>query len=159
MPKDSLTAPLPAQTLRRKVPLSKPLRHPRYRRLWTANLISNLGTWTQTFASAWLIASMSHSASTTTLVQTASYVPIFLFALFAGVIAEHRLEPLPSPRPIVPALLLLRPDDALLLALGRPQQHRPLGTRAQRAPVLLKAGAVPGPLRSRRRRAGHVVSC
>ncbi|MGZ8289378.1 MAG: MFS transporter [Telluria sp.] len=70
------------------MPLSKPLRHPRYRRLWTANLISNLGTWTQTFASAWLIASMSKEAAVTTLVQTATYIPIFLFALFAGVIAD-----------------------------------------------------------------------
>ena len=88
MQKESLTVPLPAPLLRRKVPLSKPLRHARYRRLWTANLVSNLGTWTQTFASAWLIASLSHSASTTTLVQTATYIPIFLFALFAGVIAD-----------------------------------------------------------------------
>ncbi|MES2759779.1 MAG: MFS transporter [Pseudomonadota bacterium] len=79
---------LPAQPVRQKVPLSKPLRHARYRRLWTANLISNLGTWTQTFASAWLIASLAHSATTTTLVQTATYVPIFLFALFAGVVAD-----------------------------------------------------------------------
>jgi predicted MFS family arabinose efflux permease len=84
----SKSIPLPAQTLRQKVPLSKPLRHARYRRLWTANLVSNLGTWTQTFASAWLIASLAHSASTTTLVQTATYVPIFLFALFAGVVAD-----------------------------------------------------------------------
>ncbi|WP_426176779.1 MFS transporter [Massilia sp. TWR1-2-2] len=84
----SKSLPLPAQPLRQKVPLSKPLRHARYRRLWTANLISNLGTWTQTFASAWLIASLAHSASTTTLVQTATYVPIFLFALFAGVVAD-----------------------------------------------------------------------
>lgn len=88
MSKDSLSIALPAQALRPKVPLSKPLRHARYRRLWTANLISNLGTWTQTFASAWLIASLSHSASTTTLVQTATYVPIFLFALLAGVVAD-----------------------------------------------------------------------
>ncbi len=88
MSKDSLSVPLPARALRPKVPLSKPLRHARYRRLWTANLISNLGTWTQTFASAWLIASLSHSASTTTLVQTATYVPIFLFALLAGVVAD-----------------------------------------------------------------------
>ncbi len=84
----SKSLPLPAQPVRQKVPLSKPLRHARYRRLWTANLISNLGTWTQTFASAWLIASLAHSASTTTLVQTATYVPIFLFALFAGVVAD-----------------------------------------------------------------------
>ncbi|RJG19183.1 MFS transporter [Massilia cavernae] len=88
MPKPSFSSPLPAQPLRIRVPLSKPLRHPRYRRLWTANLVSNLGTWTQTFASAWLIASMSKAAAVTTLVQTASYVPIFLFALFAGVIAD-----------------------------------------------------------------------
>lgn len=88
MQKESLTVPLPAPPLRHRVPLSRPLRHARYRRLWTANLISNLGTWTQTFASAWLIASLSHSASTTTLVQTATYIPIFLFALFAGVVAD-----------------------------------------------------------------------
>jgi predicted MFS family arabinose efflux permease len=84
----SKSIPLTAQPLRQKVPLSKPLRHARFRRLWTANLISNLGTWTQTFASAWLIASLAHSASTTTLVQAATYVPIFLFALFAGVVAD-----------------------------------------------------------------------
>ncbi|WP_413671298.1 MFS transporter [Massilia cellulosiltytica] len=85
----------PAQTGtqgRRKIPLTQPLRHARYRHLWCANLISNLGTWIQTFASAWLIASSSHSASTTTLVQTCTYIPIFLFALFAGVVADavHR---------------------------------------------------------------------
>jgi predicted MFS family arabinose efflux permease len=86
-PAGSGTAPA-----RRKVPLTQPLRHARYRRLWCANLVSNVGTWIQTFASAWLIASSSHSASTTTLVQTSSYVPIFLFALFAGVVADavHR---------------------------------------------------------------------
>ncbi len=85
----------PAQTGaqgRRKIPLTQPLRHARYRHLWCANLVSNLGTWIQTFASAWLIASSSHSASTTTLVQTCTYIPIFLFALFAGVVADavHR---------------------------------------------------------------------
>src|SRR3954465_1957123 len=88
MPKDSLSAPSPAPALRPKVPLTQPLRHARYRRLWTANLISNLGTWIQTFASAWLIASLSHSAAVTTLVQTAPYLPIFLFALLAGVVAD-----------------------------------------------------------------------
>ncbi|MDB5959800.1 MAG: transporter [Massilia sp.] len=93
MPKDGVSLPLPDRSaptppLRRKVPLTRPLRHARYRRLWTANLVSNLGTWIQTFASSWLIASMAHSASTTSLVQTASYVPIFLFALCAGVVAD-----------------------------------------------------------------------
>ena len=83
---------MPAPPRRCKVPLSQPLRHVRYRQLWIANLISNLGTWTQTFASAWLIATVSQTASASSLVQTASYIPIFLFALFAGVIADavHR---------------------------------------------------------------------
>jgi MFS family permease len=55
-------------------------------------MVSNLGTWIQTFASAWLVASLSGSASITSLVQTATYVPVFLFALFAGVVADavHR---------------------------------------------------------------------
>lgn len=83
---------MPARPRPRKVALSKPLRHTRFRQLWIANLISNLGTWTQTFASAWLIATVSATASASSLVQTASYLPIFLFALFAGVIADavHR---------------------------------------------------------------------
>jgi len=85
-------APADAGVPRRKVPLTRPLRHARYRSIWLANLVSNLGTWIQTFASAWLVASLSKSAAITSLVQTATYVPIFLFALFAGVVADavHR---------------------------------------------------------------------
>jgi predicted MFS family arabinose efflux permease len=92
MTTSSFTPAKAAAPARRKVPLTQPLRHARYRHLWCANLVSNLGTWIQTFASAWLIASSSHSASTTTLVQTCTYIPIFLFALFAGVVADavHR---------------------------------------------------------------------
>jgi predicted MFS family arabinose efflux permease len=82
-----------AAPARNRIPLTQPLRHARYRRLWTANLVSNLGTWTQTFASAWLIASMAHSASTTTLVQTAAYIPIFLFSLLAGTLADGVRRP------------------------------------------------------------------
>jgi predicted MFS family arabinose efflux permease len=89
MPKDSQPDSPGAQPVRRLVPLTQPLRHPRFRQLWMANLVSNFGTWIQTFASAWLIASLAHDASTTTLVQTATYVPIFLFALFAGAIADR----------------------------------------------------------------------
>lgn len=96
MPKASFFALLQAAAgtapPRRKVPLTQPLRHARYRRIWLANLVSNLGTWIQTFASAWLVASLSQSAAITSLVQTATYVPVFLFALFAGVVADavHR---------------------------------------------------------------------
>ncbi|MFC0251674.1 MFS transporter [Massilia consociata] len=74
--------------IRHKVPLSRPLRHARYRQLWLANMVSNLGTWIQAFASAWLVASLSQSPSITSLVQTATYLPVFLFALLAGVVAD-----------------------------------------------------------------------
>ena len=91
-PAAATAAPHPGGAARCKVPLMQPLRHPRYRRLWLANMVSNLGTWIQTFASAWLVASLSGSASITSLVQTATYVPVFLFALCAGVVADavHR---------------------------------------------------------------------
>ena len=77
---------------RRKIPLTQPLRHARYRQLWLANMVSNLGTWIQAFAASWLVASLSGSAAITSLVQTATYVPVFLFALLAGVLADavHR---------------------------------------------------------------------
>ncbi|QYF93361.1 MFS transporter [Massilia sp. PAMC28688] len=86
MPKDSLSLPL-------QVTLTTPLRHRRFRQLWLANLVSNLGTWTQTFAAAWLIATVSSSAATSSLVQTATYVPVFLFALAAGVVADAVYRP------------------------------------------------------------------
>ncbi len=88
----SPTTPLAGSAPRRKVALTRPLRHARYRSIWLANLVSNLGTWIQTFAAAWLVASLSQSAAITSLVQTATYVPVFLFALCAGVVADavHR---------------------------------------------------------------------
>ncbi|WP_306393612.1 MFS transporter [Telluria beijingensis] len=77
---------------RLRIPLTQPLRHARYRRIWLANLVSNLGTWIQTFAAVWLVASLSQSASIAALVQTATYAPVFLFALLTGVLADavHR---------------------------------------------------------------------
>ena len=95
MPKHSLSLPLPRPARRARaarIPRTRPLRHRRYRQLWLANLVSTLGTWTQTFATAWLIASLSGGAVMSSLVQTASYLPFLMFALIAGVIADavHR---------------------------------------------------------------------
>jgi predicted MFS family arabinose efflux permease len=71
----------------------QPLRHRRYRQLWLANLLSNLGTWTQTFAAAWLVASISHSTQATALVPAASYAPMLMFGLLAGVVADALPRP------------------------------------------------------------------
>ena len=70
----------------------QPLRHARFRQLWLANLLSNLGSRMQAFAAAWQIASLSHSPQLTALVQTATWAPMLLFALPAGALADtlHR---------------------------------------------------------------------
>ncbi|ELX10419.1 major facilitator superfamily MFS_1 [Janthinobacterium sp. HH01] len=74
------------------VPLFQPLRHARFRQLWLANMLSNLGSRMQAFAAAWQIATLSHSPQLTALVQTATWVPMLLFALPAGALADtlHR---------------------------------------------------------------------
>ncbi|WP_070269262.1 MFS transporter [Duganella sp. HH101] len=74
------------------VPLCQPLRHARFRQLWLANMLSNLGSRMQAFAAAWQIATLSHSPQLTALVQTATWAPMLLFALPAGVLADtlHR---------------------------------------------------------------------
>lgn len=65
----------------------QPLRHARFRHLWLANLLSNLGSWTQTIAVAWHVASLSPSAALTSLLQTATAawqaMPIVLPVLLA----------------------------------------------------------------------------
>lgn len=74
------------------VSIFQPLRHARFRQLWMANLLSNLGSRMQAFAAAWQIASLSQSPQLTALVQTATWAPMLLFALPAGALADtlHR---------------------------------------------------------------------
>ncbi len=65
-----------------------PLREPRFRSLWTANLISNIGTWMQQMGASWLMASLTSSAMMVSLVQTANTIPMFFIAIPAGVFAD-----------------------------------------------------------------------
>src|SRR5207253_3747659 len=65
-----------------------PLRSSVFRRLWLAQVVSNLGTWMQTVAAQWLILSASGSAALVGLVQTASTLPVVLLAAPAGVLAD-----------------------------------------------------------------------
>lgn len=65
-----------------------PLRNPAFRALWLANVLSNIGTWMQNTAMAWLMAILAPSAVMVSLVQTAASLPIFLLALLAGAIAD-----------------------------------------------------------------------
>ena len=65
-----------------------PLREPVFRAIWTASVVSNLGTWMHDVAASWLMASLSHSALVIALMQTATTAPVFLLALPAGTAAD-----------------------------------------------------------------------
>lgn len=65
-----------------------PLGNPVFRRLWIANVVSNVGTWMQNTAMAWLMTTIAPSALMVSLVQTAASFPIFLLALPAGALAD-----------------------------------------------------------------------
>lgn len=66
----------------------EPLRHPAYRRLWLGALCLNLGLWMQVVTAAWLMVSLHGTPLQVGLIQTASALPAFLFALPGGVIAD-----------------------------------------------------------------------
>src|SRR6266480_2278946 len=65
-----------------------PLRHPVFRALWIATIVSNIGTWMQNVAAAWLMTSLSQSSVQVALVQTATSLPVFFLALPAGALAD-----------------------------------------------------------------------
>ena len=56
--------------------------------LWLATVLSNVGTWMHDVGAGWLMASLSPSPLYVALVQTATTLPIFLFALPAGALAD-----------------------------------------------------------------------
>lgn len=65
-----------------------PLRHTMFRSLWLAGVFSNVGTWIQSTATAWLMTSLTTSPLMVSLVQTAGTLPIFLLVLPAGALAD-----------------------------------------------------------------------
>src|SRR3954465_13626023 len=64
-----------------------PLRHSVFRILWVATLASNTGLWIQNTGAGWLMTSLAPSPVMVSLVQAASLLPVFLFALPGGVLA------------------------------------------------------------------------
>ncbi|MCU0586674.1 MAG: MFS transporter [Syntrophobacteraceae bacterium] len=59
-----------------------------FRSIWIAGLVSNIGTWMQSTATAWLMVTIAPSPLMVSLVQTATSLPIFLLALPAGALAD-----------------------------------------------------------------------
>ncbi|MGG5889044.1 MFS transporter [Falsiroseomonas sp. HC035] len=65
-----------------------PLRHDAFRALWIASLASNTGLWIQNTGAGWLMTSLDPSPIMVSLVQAAAMLPVFLFALPGGALAD-----------------------------------------------------------------------
>jgi predicted MFS family arabinose efflux permease len=65
-----------------------PFRHPAFAVLWTAMLVSNIGTWMHDVGAGWLMTTLAPSPLMVALVQAASTLPVFLLALPSGALAD-----------------------------------------------------------------------
>ncbi len=65
-----------------------PLRLPVFRALWIATIVSNVGTWMHDVGASWLMTSLSTDPLMVALVQAATTLPMFLFALPGGALAD-----------------------------------------------------------------------
>ena len=64
------------------------LRSDVFRYLWIATVVSNVGSWMFNAAAGWLMTSLNSSPLIVSLVQVANSLPLFLFALPAGALAD-----------------------------------------------------------------------
>lgn len=63
-------------------------RHRAFTVIWIATVVSNIGTWMYNAASGWLMVSLDANPLVVSLVQVATSLPMFLFALPAGTLAD-----------------------------------------------------------------------
>jgi MFS family permease len=65
-----------------------PFQHRIFAAMWGGQFVSNIGGWMQTVAAQWLMLTLTGSAAYVALVQTASGLPVVLFAIVAGTIGD-----------------------------------------------------------------------
>lgn len=66
-----------------------PFRHTAFRTLWVATLASNLGSMVQAVGAAWMMTTISDSSGMVALVQASTTLPIMIFSLAAGALADN----------------------------------------------------------------------
>ena len=66
----------------------QPLSQPVFRMLWIATVVSNVGSWMSDVGINWSMLTLSADPLDIALVQAASSLPMFLFALPSGVMAD-----------------------------------------------------------------------
>src|SRR5580700_3586828 len=65
-----------------------PFRQRWFAAMWTAQFVSNIGSWMQTVGAQWLMLSLTTAAAPVALIQTASSLPTLLFAVPAGALGD-----------------------------------------------------------------------
>src|SRR5712671_2573086 len=65
-----------------------PFRHASFSVVWAATVISNIGGWMYSAASGWLMTDLNPDPFIVSMVQVATTLPMFLFALPAGALAD-----------------------------------------------------------------------
>src|SRR5262245_65549478 len=68
--------------------MDSPFQSPIFRQVWIASLVSNFGSLIQSVGAAWLMTSIARSADMVALVQTAVALPILLWSLVGGALAD-----------------------------------------------------------------------
>src|SRR5580698_5682594 len=69
-------------------PAGTPFRHRAFAVIWIATVVSNIGGWMYNVASGWLMTSLDPNAFVVSMVQVANSLPMFLFAIPAGALAD-----------------------------------------------------------------------
>jgi MFS family permease len=64
-------------------------KHRNYRLFFTGQVISNIGTWMQRVAQAWLVLSLTHSPFAVGILALCQFLPFTLFSLIAGVVVDR----------------------------------------------------------------------
>jgi len=64
-------------------------KHRNYRLFFTGQVISNIGTWMQRVAQAWLVLSLTHSPFAVGILALCQFMPFTLFSLIAGVVVDR----------------------------------------------------------------------
>ena len=77
-----------ADRAERPISFAAPFRHSAFTVIWTATLVSNVGGWMYSAASGWLMTSLNPDPLIVSLVQAAASLPICMFAIPAGALAD-----------------------------------------------------------------------
>lgn len=72
-----------------RLSITAPLRNGNFRALWGATLVSNLGGLIQTVGAGWMMTQISDSKDLVAFVQAANTLPVMLFSLAAGALADN----------------------------------------------------------------------